>query len=282
VQGKTFLVTGAAGGIGKAIATTLAVKGAQEVCIVCRTEQQAKEVVDHITSAAGDSGCKVTYEVADLSLHSSVKNLAEKYIKDERPLHVLIANHATAPPKRTETAEGLEVQFAANVMGYYWLTHYFTPVLAKSAEASGDYARVVLVASYWAGGLQVDDIEFKKRRYDNDSAYRQSKQANRMLARSFADKFVEEGKSILVYSCHPGDANTKLSNSLGFGGSESAEQAAATPIWLASDKSVGSPDHTGKYFKNRREAACEFSADKQSIQQLWGLCREITAKLDGK
>jgi len=30
-------------------------------------------------------------------------------------------------------------------------------------------------------GLEFDDLEFKRRRYDNDEAYRQSKQADRML-----------------------------------------------------------------------------------------------------
>ena len=49
-------------------------------------------------------------------------------------------------------------------------------------------ARVVNVASYWAGGLDLEDLEFKRRRYDNDAAYRQSKQADRMLTVAFAER----------------------------------------------------------------------------------------------
>jgi retinol dehydrogenase 12 len=35
-------------------------------------------------------------------------------------------------------------------------------------------ARVVNVASYWAGGLDLNDLEFTRRSYDNDQAYRYS------------------------------------------------------------------------------------------------------------
>ncbi len=45
---------------------------------------------------------------------------------------------------------------------------------------------VVVVASYWAGGLDLDDPEFRRRRYNNDQAYRQSKQADCMLTVAFA------------------------------------------------------------------------------------------------
>ena len=62
----------------------------------------------------------------------------------------------------------------------------------------------------------MEDLEFKNRYYNNDEAYRQSKQANRMLTFAFADRLA--GKKVTVVSCHPGDVNSKLSNDLGFGG----------------------------------------------------------------
>jgi len=75
------------------------------------------------------------------------------------------------------------------------------------------------VASYWAGDLDIDDLEFKHRPYSNGAAYRQSKQANRMLTVAFAERLAEH--RISVNACHPGDVNSNLSNDLGFGGHES-------------------------------------------------------------
>ncbi len=75
------------------------------------------------------------------------------------------------------------MQFATNVLEYFWLGETFTPILKSSAPA-----RIINVASYWAGGLDMNDFEFTRREYDNDNAYRQSKQAGRMLSTAFAEK----------------------------------------------------------------------------------------------
>jgi NAD(P)-dependent dehydrogenase (short-subunit alcohol dehydrogenase family) len=131
-----------------------------------------------------------------------------------------------------------------------------------------DDARIINVASYWAGGLDIDDLEFRRRRYDNDAAYRQSKQADRMLTVAFAERLAPSG--ITVNSCHPGDVNSKLSNSLGFGGHESPDQGAATPVWLATDPTVSRI--TGKYFANQEPTSCQFSTDGVTIERLYGIC----------
>jgi len=130
-------------------------------------------------------------------------------------------------------------------------------------------ARIVNVASYWAGGLDLNDLEFKKRAYDNDAAYRQSKQANRMLTVAFAERFTSFG--IHVNSCHPGDVNSKLSNDLGFGGQETPDEGAATPVWLATDSSVR--NITGKYFEHFRQIDCPFSRDTEAIDKLYKICQ---------
>jgi NAD(P)-dependent dehydrogenase (short-subunit alcohol dehydrogenase family) len=183
------------------------------------------------------------------------------------PLHVLVNNAATAPRRRQETAEGLEVQFATNVMGYFWLTVHFADLLKRSAPA-----RVVNVASYWAGGLDLTDLQFRRRSYDNNSAYRQSKQANRMLSVAFARRL--QPFSVTVNACHPGDANSTLSNDLGFGGHETPEQSARTPVWLAT-RSVDQPA-TGKYFEHLRESRCGFAADAAAVEALYQQCQQYS------
>jgi NAD(P)-dependent dehydrogenase (short-subunit alcohol dehydrogenase family) len=129
-------------------------------------------------------------------------------------------------------------------------------------------SRIVNVASYWAGGLKMDDPEFEVRTYYNDTAYRQAKQANRMLSAALASILKKRG--ITVNACHPGDVNSKLSNAFGFGGHETPAQGAATPLYLALDKELEGV--TGSYFEHRQQVTCSFSKNQAENQRLLNLC----------
>jgi retinol dehydrogenase 12 len=261
---RVFLVTGATGAIGKAIARKLAVNQDSEIVLVCRDRLKAEQAVDEIIQSTQNTS--VRFELADLSIYTDIRNLAKCW---EGPLHVLINNAACTPRTRQETAEGVELQFATNVLGYFWLINEFTSILRNSTPA-----RVVNVASYWAGGLNLDDLEFKCRTYDNDLAYRQSKQADRMISAAFAEKL--KSYNIAVNACHPGDVNSTLSNNLGFGGHETPAQGAATPVWLATHPT--GQDSTGKYFEHMHESSCAFSSDKQAVNALFDVCSRYANK----
>ena len=252
------IVTGATGAIGKAIARQLAAVPGYEVTLVGRDEARTRRAADEIVQETGNE--RVRYEIVDLSRQAAIEALAERW---EGPLHVLVNNAAASPRDRQETAEGIELQFATNVLGYFWMTRALQEKLTQSAPS-----RVVNVASYWAGDLDLDDLEFKRRRYDNNRAYRQSKQANRMLTTAFAKRLEAHGVS--VNACHPGDVNSKLSNDLGFGGHESPEQGADTPFWLATDPA--GLEQTGLYFEHRRPTADRFTRDQEAVEALYEAC----------
>ncbi|MDH4200664.1 MAG: SDR family NAD(P)-dependent oxidoreductase, partial [Spirochaetia bacterium] len=173
-----------------------------------------------------------------------------------------------------ETADGIEMQFAANVLNYFWMSLAFRPHLKKTASDNRS-ARIVNVASFWAGDLDLNDLEFKKRRYSNNTAYRQSRQANRMLTAAFAEKF--KGDGITVNSCHPGEVNSALSNSMGFGGRHSPDQGAQTPVWLATSDDV--ENITGKWFSSFKSEPCPFSRDKAAIEELYGICEKYSKEI---
>jgi len=107
------------------------------------------------------------------------------------------------------------------------------------------------------------------RRNDTDTAYRQSKQADRMLSVAFAGRLAEY--QVTVNSCHPGDVNSALSNSMGFGGHETPDQGADTPVWLATSPDV--EGITGKYYEHRKQVACGFSKDIGKVEELFKICR---------
>jgi len=235
------------------------------VTLACRNKDKAQRAVKDVIRSTGNHN--VRYELVDVSRYASVKDLAAHW---DAPLNVLVNNAAATPRQRVETPEGIELQFATNVLGYFWMILAFRKYLERASQS-----RVVNVASYYAGGLDLDDLEFKRRRYDNNLAYRQSKQANRMLTVAQAGRLKATG--ISVNACHPGDANSKLSNNLGFGGHESPQEAARTPLWLALEP-IGH-EKTGKYFEHMREVEDPYVRDRDAIEALYQKCLEYTPDL---
>jgi NAD(P)-dependent dehydrogenase (short-subunit alcohol dehydrogenase family) len=254
---KTVLVSGATGAIGRAIASQLA-KAGLRVVIAARNEEKAQKITAEIIRTSGNE--QVEYRLCDLSRRADIYKLADEW---RGPLHILVNNAAISPRTRQETPEGIERQFATNVLGYYWMMDAFCAILERFAPA-----RVVNVASYWAGGLDLSDPEFKRRKYDNNQAYRQSKQADRMLTAAFARRMRCE--RVTVNACHPGDVRSQLSSDLGFGGHETPDQGAETPVFLALSPTL--EGLSGKYFEHKQEVRCSFSQNHQAVEELYELC----------
>jgi len=255
---RVFLVTGATGAIGLAIAKQLAATPSAEVVLACRNEARAIQAVQDIRECVGDA--RLRYELVDVARRSSIEALARRWTG---PLHVLVNNAAATPRRREETPEGIELQFATNVLGYLWMIQAFADILRVSAPA-----RVVNVASYWAGDLDLDDLQFARRRYNNHEAYRQSKQANRMLTVALAVRLADQG--ITVNACHPGNVSSRLSNNLGFRGHQTPDEGARTPVWLAVGTVGGQV--TGRYFEDKREIRCPFGQDSREVEALYRAC----------
>jgi NAD(P)-dependent dehydrogenase (short-subunit alcohol dehydrogenase family) len=252
------LITGATGVIGNAIARELAATPNYALVLLARDERRAAKAVDTLRRESGNDD--VRFVIADLARRSSIQAVADDW---SGPLHVLINDAGVAPRHRETTPEGIELTFATNVLAYLWMAEAFAPHLERSAPA-----RIVNVASYWAGGLDIGDLEFRRRRFDNHAAYRQSKQANRMLTVALAESMAKRG--ITINACHPGDPASVLSRNLGFSGSQTPEDAARTPVMLARGE-LGA-DSVGRYFEHGREARCQFAEDRDGIEQLYEVC----------
>ena len=84
---RVYLVTGATGAIGKAIARQLAATPDSEVVPVCRDQNKAEQTVKEIIDLTGNS--RVRFELADLSRYGDIRRLVERWAW---PLHGLINN----------------------------------------------------------------------------------------------------------------------------------------------------------------------------------------------
>ena len=262
---KTAIITGAYGAIGKAISAGMAENKEYRLIMVGRDPKKLESALADVKRISGNE--KIEAYALDLSYGRSISEFADSI---KYPVHVLINNASTTPGIRCESDEGIEMQWSVNVLAYYRMTNAFKQHLSTAGRA-----RIVNVASGYAGNLDLSDPEFKRRKYDNNTAYRQSKQANRMLTRSFADILAD--KNIIVNACHPGEVNSKLSNDLGFGGHESPEEGADTPLWLSLSDETASV--TGRYFEYRKMANCSFINDTEKVKKLYDLCREYDQKM---
>src|SRR5207237_5192300 len=110
MAGKTALVTGGSGGIGKATALGLATMGAH-LAITGRDRGRTEGAAREIRAAGGG---RVDVFVADLSSQSEVRRLAGEVRQRLARIDVLVNNVGGYWHTRHVTADGLERTFALN------------------------------------------------------------------------------------------------------------------------------------------------------------------------
>src|SRR6185436_18664893 len=89
IRGKTCLITGPTAGIGRATALALGRLGAKLV-LVCRDRERGEALASEIQKDADGGECEVM--LADLSSQASIRELADRFLARDRPLHVLLNN----------------------------------------------------------------------------------------------------------------------------------------------------------------------------------------------
>jgi len=268
---KVVIITGANRGIGKEAAKEIAKLGAR-VYLACRTLDSANEAKEEIIIKTGNQNVFVKH--LDLASVGSIINFAEQVKKEESKLDVLINNAGITSGSKKLNDAGVELTFAINVLGHHLLTKLLIDLLGKSSPS-----RIINVASEYAGGLDLNDINYDKRSYGTTAAYKQSKQANRMLNREWAKHLIK--KNISVYSMTPGwvpntdlfreqsTFNKVVIKTVGAVGGRSVEQGADTIVWLASSDIV--PGSNGGFFRDRKELPCQFNNPEEE-RKLWDIC----------
>uniref|UniRef100_A0A8C8CAN4 Uncharacterized protein n=1 Tax=Oncorhynchus tshawytscha TaxID=74940 RepID=A0A8C8CAN4_ONCTS len=235
VVGRSFIITGANSGIGKATATAIAKKGTKP--------------------EIGQEGNSTTLEVyvhhLDMSETHKVWEFAESFKMQYPSLNVLINNAGCMVNKREVNDDGLEKNFATNTLGVYLLTQSLIPLLQKSRDP-----RVITVTS---GGmlvqkLQPDDLQSAKGSFEGTMVYAQNKRQQVVLTEQWAKHHPAIHFSVM----HPGWADTPaVSTSMPqfhqMMGERlrSAEQGADTVVWLALTRAAGRT-RSGKFFQDRR------------------------------
>ena len=279
MAGRTVVITGATGGIGRAAAIALADLGA-EVVLVGRSPEK----LETAAAAIAESGGTAHTEVADLSVMGDVAALADRIADRFTHVDVLVNNVGVLHPERRLTPEGLEATFATNLLGQFILTNRLVP----SLEAAPHGARIVTVSSggMYTARLSADDLQ-ASRSYKGPVAYARTKRAQVALSEMWAERLAP--LDIVSHSMHPGWADTPgVSHSLpGFARItgpilRTPEQGADTIVWLAADPraalSTGGFWHDREMRPTHRLRSTAEPAGERD--RLWAALESIARDLD--
>lgn len=271
LTGTTVLVTGATGGIGLEVATTLSALGARVIAV--GRDRDKLKALDEIMAT------QFRPVEADLSLMEEVHHLADDMVASEK-IDVVVNNVGVLLPEYAQTEEGLEKSFATNLAGHFVLTNAILPVMA--AAGSG---RVVNVSSGGMYSVRIKPAELQADpgRYSGSGAYAQAKRAQVILTEMWAEAVADRG--VTVNSMHPGwVATSGVAYSLPTFNKvmkpflRDVAQGADTIVWLAASSDVKGA--TGQFWFDRASVPTHMSDSTQETpaerSQLWDVLVDVT------
>ena len=271
--GRRIVVTGANSGLGEVTARQLAARGAS-VVLACRNTEKGE-------AAAARMRGDVSVRRLDLSDLASVREFAA----GTGPFDVLVNNAGVMAVPFARTADGFELQIGTNFLGHFALTGLLLPRLAD---------RVVTVSSpaHRAGRIDVDDLNFERRRYRRWPAYAQSKLADLVFAFELDRRLRAAGSAVRSVAAHPGYAATEIGRGGGLEQrliaignrvlAQSAEAGARPMLYAATMPDVQGgdywgPDGLGEIRGHpKRVPSSARARDAQLAQRLWACAAQLT------
>jgi len=276
MSGKRVIVTGANSGIGRITARELAAAGA-EMILVCRNPERGEEALSSIRESTGSE--QLSLMLCDISSREDIRRFGSEFRSRYDSLDVLVNNAGAYFAEHRKSADGLELTFALNHMGYFQVVAELLDSL-KAAPAG----RILSVSSqgHRLGKLVWDDLQWESRSYQAMRAYCDSKLMNILFTRELGRRL--EGSSVTANCLHPGVIRS------GFAVNEagsfaflarlsspflsSPEKGARTSIFLSRNSAVA--DQSGGYYVNcKRRKPSKHARNDEDAARLWKLSEEL-------
>ena len=189
LHGKTAVITGAAGGIGRATALRFAGEGAA-IVLADLNQEQGEELVREISAAGG----RAIFERADVTRPADCRRVAERTVQEFGDIHILFNNAGII--RRGSVLEISENDWdaviAINVKSIFLMSREIIPIMERAQGGS-----IINTASGWglAGGSQA-------------AAYCASKGAVVLMTKAMA---IDHGRQKIRVNCIcPGDTDTAM------------------------------------------------------------------------
>lgn len=259
-SGQTWLVTGASGGIGRAIVLEASRRGARVIAVA-----RSPEKLDRLVADAAGGGAVVPM-AADLGLMSATAALSQRLKDENEAVDVLVNNVGALIHRHQLTDEGKESSYALNILNHYLLTER---LIADHTLNKGGTVVNMSSGGMYNAPLMVDRMNVTDpAQYSGVFAYAVHKRGQAELTRHWQEKYGTE-RDLRFYVMHPGWTDTEgvqtamprfrkilrlvLRDSL---------QGGDTAIWLAAMRPEADP--AGFWFDRKPRSAHAYPATRKT------------------
>lgn len=270
LRGKVAVMTGATSGVGRAAAEEFARHGC-DLVVVARNREKAEAFADELS---GKYGIAVRLYLADLSLLTETRSVADQILASERRIDILVNSAGLHSTRKFHTVEGHELVFTVNHLSSFLMTMVLVPRMKKRPEA-----RIIQVNSqgHRFNGLKVDDMDWNRRLYTGLRGYGASKTAQLLTVWELADRL--DGTGVTVNAMHPGEVKSAIGSNNGafyrwykekllWNHLKDTVIAGESLHYLAADPAVAGV--SGIYFNlTHRETPAPHALDRGVGRQVW-------------
>lgn len=264
LQGKTFAITGANTGIGRATAEALAARGASRILLASRTLERTQPVLDSIKAL--NPKCETAFVALDLGDLAATRRAADEVLAKDWTIDALI-NNAGIAGLRGLTKDGFELAFGTNHLGHFLFTEAVLPLVTRAPQG-----RIVFVASgshYMAKRIDWEALRRPTAHTTGMAEYAVSKLCNVLYAKELARRLT--GTTTTTYAVHPGTVASDIwQRRMGVFAALlkpfmiTNEDGARTQIRCATDPSLA--DESGLYYDKERPKRPSRLADDVALQ----------------
>lgn len=206
LAGKTVVIAGSTSGVGLAAAREVARFGGRLV-LLARSGAKGRAVQDQLER---DFGADSALFLADFARLADVDRMAQELLGAVERIDVLINSAGVHSTRRIHTEDGFELTFCVNHLAPFLLTRRLIPRMREAGAG-----RIVQVNSqgHRFGGLDLRDLEWRRRFYAGLRAYGASKTAQLLSVWELADRL--EGSGVTINAMHPGEVRTGIGSNNG-------------------------------------------------------------------
>ena len=201
---RIAVITGANAGLGFQTALQLARLGTH-VVMACRSVDRGGKAESALLAEVPDA--RTTVIQVDVSEPESIQEFGRRFAEEVGELDVLVNNAGIVGIPLARNSVGHELQLATNYLGPFAMTGTLLPFFRRDA-----LGRIVNVGSlaHRLAKLEVDDLNWESRAYNEWRAYARSKLALLAFTMELDRRLRQRRSAISALSAHPGFAATDI------------------------------------------------------------------------
>ncbi|KAF0461844.1 NADP-binding protein [Gigaspora margarita] len=282
LSNKVVIITGSTDGIGKSLARIISSYNPKRLILPVRNKKKGELLLEYIKeSQDGNGECIELWDMDLADLHS-VKNFADKFIKEVGELHYLWNNAGIYCTGFEKTKDNFEQQFQINHLSHFLLTSLLLPTIKNSATPEFQ-CKIIHTTSkaQVLGKIDFDNLNGEKSYSGYLELYSNSKLMNIIYSNELNHRLKDS--NVTSTACHPGIIPTNNTSKLMFWFfirlfSKSPDIGAINVMYPALDPNI---DEGGKYFEECEEAKpIDQALDEDLAKKFWEKSEELLNNYD--